>query len=139
MILKQSRRSVFNRLIWFHLPLLMYAGVILYLSSLPSTKLPVDLSGGLDKVAHLIEYGLFAAIIFRSFHDLLGTRSLRLVVLSGSFFILIFAALDELFQGSIPGRHQDPLDLAVDFVSGLIILVLLGLRARRRQPEPSAN
>ena len=128
----QKEPSIAVRLLKYHLPVLLYAACILYLSSLPSVKSPLKLPEGVDKLAHLVEYALFAWIVFRSFHDLLGHRSTKLVVMIGAVFILIFAALDELFQGTIPGRHQDPTDLVFDFVGGIIVLVLLGLRTNRK-------
>lgn len=131
MTIDKTELSVTLRLVKFHLPVLLYAACILYLSSIPSLKNSPQLPEGLDKLAHLVEYALFAWTVFRSFNDLIGHHSLRLVVMIGAVFILIFAALDELFQGTIPGRHQDPFDLAMDFVGGLVILIILGVRANR--------
>ena len=131
----QSKPSTVVRLLKYHFPVFLYAACILYLSSIPALKTPVQLPPGVDKLAHLLEYALFAWIVFRSFHDLLGHYSTRLVVIIGAVFILIFAALDELFQGTIPGRHQDPTDLVFDFIGGIIVLVLLGLRTKQRTPS----
>ena len=78
-------------------------------------------------------------VVFRSFYDFWGERSIRLVVMIGSIFILFFAAMDELFQGTIPGRNQDPLDLAADFIGGVAVLILLGLRAKRKLTEKGEN
>lgn len=133
----QPKPPFWKRIVLYHFPLLLYAGVIFYLSSIPSVKAPVQLPAGVDKLAHFVEYALFALIVFRSFNDFLGSRSIRLVVMIGAIFILIFAAMDELFQGTIPGRNQDPLDLTADFVGGVAVLILLGLRARRRKASES--
>ena len=131
----QTKPSTVIRLLKYHFPVFLYAACILYLSSIPSFKTPTQFPPGVDKLAHLIEYAVFAWIVFRSFYDLLGHRSTRLVVIIGAVFILIFAAMDELFQGTIPGRHQDPIDLAFDFIGGIIVLALLGLRTKRRVPS----
>jgi VanZ family protein len=131
MTIAKTKQSATMRLAKYHFPVLLYAALILYLSSLPSVKVPVKLPLGVDKLAHLVEYALFAWMVFRSFHDLIGAYSTRLVVVIGSAFIMIFAILDEMFQGTIPGRHQDPVDLAMDFVGGVVVLVVLGLRTNR--------
>ncbi len=136
---RRTKPSVALRVLEYHLPVLLYAACILYLSSVPSVKSPFKLPPGVDKLAHLIEYAIFAWIVFRSFHDLMGAYSTRLVVMIGATFILIFAALDELFQGTIPGRHQDSLDLAMDFVGGVVVLILLGLRTNRAQKLDESN
>lgn len=135
----KTKISLILRLVKYHLPVLLYATCILYLSSMPSMKSPFKFPEGIDKLAHLIEYAVFAWIVFRSFHDLMGAYSTRLVVMIGAIFILIFAALDELFQGTIPGRHQDPLDLAMDFVGGVVVLILFGLRTNRARTLGESN
>lgn len=139
MNIHRTKPSLLLRLFKYHVPVLIYAACILYLSSRPSLKSPFSLPQGVDKLAHLIEYALFAWIVFRSFYDLLGQQSTRLVVMLGAIFILIFAALDELFQGTIPGRHQDPIDLAMDFLGGVVVLVLLGLRTKRKSASRASN
>ncbi len=125
--------SIIYRVALYHLPFLAYATLILYLSSLSSLRQPIELPFGTDKVVHLVEYAIFAFLVFRSFTDLLAGRSVKLAVILSSVFILSFAVLDEVFQGTIPGRHRDPFDLAADFIGGVIILVLLGLRRSKQR------
>ncbi len=88
-----------------------------------------------DKVAHFVEYGLFALLVFRSFSHfgprLTGRRSLLFTVL----FLSLFACLDEFYQRFIPGRNSELADLAVDFLGIVSALVFVHLRSHFRRPD----
>ena len=80
-----------------------------------------------DKVAHFVEYGLFALLAYRSFSHfgprMTGRRSLLFTVL----FLSLFACLDEFYQRFIPGRQSELADLAVDLLGIVSALVFVRL------------
>lgn len=109
-----------NRLASTWLPVVVWAGVIFALSSVPS------LSSGLGswdvalrKLAHVSEYAVLGALLRRGLPA--GPA-----VLAG----VLYAVSDELHQTFVPGRHGAPLDVAIDGF-GIVIGVLLVQRARR--------
>jgi VanZ family protein len=97
------------------IPVLLWAGLIFALSSIP------DLGTGLGtwdlvlrKCAHLAEYAILGGLIFRA------SRSPAAAVLLAS----AYAATDEFHQAFVPGRHGSPVDWLVDtagVVSGVMI------------------
>jgi VanZ family protein len=96
-------------------PAVVWAVLLLAVSSRPSV--PVDLDGGRDKVAHFLAYLVFGALLARA----AGRRGAFL----GAVAIgLAFAAVDELFQGLIPGRVPDVMDWVAD-AAGVLTGVLL--------------
>ena len=101
-------------------PVVLWACVIFGLSSIPS------LSSGLGvwdevlrKGAHLTEYAILGALLYRA----LG-RMLPALVLG-----ILYAATDELHQGFVRGRHSSPFDVAFD-ACGLALGLLAWTRVR---------
>jgi VanZ family protein len=117
---------------WYHLPVILYAAAITAVSSIP------DLSTGdiqfiaVDKLAHFLEYSIFAYITFRSFSHIERLR-LPTAWLLTMLFITLFAAADEFHQSFVPGRDMDVYDFLVDVGGALLITTLLFLRRRRLQ------
>lgn len=120
-----SKRSVFIR---YHLPLLVYALLVLAVSSLPNLKSPD--TGGLpfDKVAHVAEYAVFALLASRSMRRWVKNRVLLWVFT----LTAVFALVDEYHQQFIPGREFDPLDYVANVAGAVLGLVLVLIIRRRR-------
>jgi len=100
------------------LPVVLWAGVIFALSSIP--HLGTDLGTWdlvLRKCAHVTEYAVLAFLLARALDR--EAPALALAVL--------YAASDEFHQSFVRGRHASPVDVAIDTVG-----VLIGLLARRR-------
>jgi VanZ family protein len=106
----------FSRLLLLWLPVVLWAGLIFGLSSVP------DLGTGLGtwdlvlrKLAHFCEYAIFGALLLRA----LGRA--ELAVAAG----VVYAATDELHQHFVPGRHAAFRDVAIDAAGVLAGVVLL--------------
>ena len=107
-------------------PAAVWAAVLFAVSSRPT--LPVDLSSGLDKVAH---FGAYLILGFLSAHATgrLGISFVLAVALGWGYGII-----DELHQSAVPGRDASVADWLADAagtVSGVTLYLLL-LRARTR-------
>ncbi|HDS03078.1 MAG TPA: coproporphyrinogen dehydrogenase HemZ [Firmicutes bacterium] len=70
-------------------------------SKLPDLNLGFQLFRGQDKLFHFLEYALLAFVGNIAFR-FISRRRIKLFL-----FALLFIALDELFQGYIPGRNPD--------------------------------
>lgn len=116
----------------YHIPVVVYAAIILIVSSVPNLQTPEVRFLAFDKVAHFLEYALFAYLAFRSVCHVSPriTNNQAAVV---TFCILLgFAVLDEYLQSLTPGRHPDALDYLSDVVGGSLVLALTWLRRRRK-------
>ena len=103
------------------LPVLLWAGVIFALSSIPSLGTGLGVWDPiLRKGAHVTEYAILAVLLVRA----LG-RELPALALG-----VLYAASDELHQSFVRGRHASPIDVAID-VGGLA-LGLVAWRVSRR-------
>ena len=102
--------------LWYWGPVVGYAGLIFYLSSLPNPteELPIPDIG--DKWLHLIEYAGLGALCFRAFRlgaaQALSQRALLLAVIVSS----LYGFTDELHQALVPMRESSWLDVIADTI-----------------------
>jgi VanZ family protein len=92
-------------------PVVLWAVVIFTLSSIP------DLGTGLGtwdtvlrKLAHMAEFALLGALVFRALRDAPAA-----VLLASAY-----AATDEVHQTFVAGRHGSPLDWVIDSAGALL-------------------
>ena len=107
-----------SRALTLWLPVVLWAGVIFALSSIPSLGTGLGTwDVVLRKGAHMTEYAVLALLLVR----VLG-REMPALALG-----IAYAASDEFHQAFVRGRHASPVDVAIDTVG-----LLLGLLAWRR-------
>lgn len=107
-----------------------YLALIFFVSSLPYLHAPGPEFQMKDKLAHAVEYGLLGWVLSRALRP---DRPVPLVV-EVLWFVAIgagIAGLDELYQGTVPGRMTDPGDWLADVV-GLIAATALSVTEARR-------
>jgi VanZ family protein len=110
-----SEPRVVRRILSAWLPAASYMGLIWLLSSGP-VPIPIDALPFKDKGAHIIEYGILAALnAFAIRGTLLGIR-LRGVLLRAVALTFVWGYLDELHQAFVPGRNCDAFDLLADTI-----------------------
>ena len=104
-------------------PVVLWAGVIFTFSAIPSLGTGLgtwDLV--LRKLAHLTEYAILGALLFRAL------RNPPLAVLLGS----AYAVTDEVHQLFVGGRHGSPVDWLIDTVGVVAGVVLAASSTRER-------
>jgi len=109
-------------LIKYWAPVLLYCGIIVYLSSLsyPSRQLPSFLFDLSDKLVHGVEYGILGILLYRAFHQTNRTTgSICLAII----FTVAFGISDEMHQWFVPNRQADTLDLLAD-TAGATLFIL---------------
>ncbi len=110
-------------------PAVAYAALILFVSSRPGTDLPSTGIGLGDKWLHVLEYFVFGLLLILPARRT-GWWGRALVLAVG----IAYAAFDESFQTTIPGRIGDVADFVMD-VGGLLAAVILDATVRRwRRP-----
>ena len=123
-----SGNDALRKFLVYHLPVIMYAGLIFAVSSIPHLKTPKILIFQFDKAAHFLEYALLALLAFRSTTHLNAKMTRHTGFLLSAIFVAIFATLDELYQRTVPGRHSGVGDLAMDLTGAALVLILLWYR-----------
>ena len=125
--LRCEKRSVDSR--WL-VAALVYAAVIIFVSSRPYLRAPGPEFELKDNLAHAVEYGIMAALLFRALAPLVWPDALVafLLVITATASL---AAADEVFQATVPGRHRDILDWTSD-LAGASTAVAISLAWSRR-------
>lgn len=111
------KRSRFFR---YQLPAIAWAGLIFILSSIPHLSPPdvgVELS---DKLAHVVEYGIFGYLLVRALLNFLSARSKVYASILAIIIGVFWALTDEIHQSFISGREASKLDFLADGI-GVVI------------------
>lgn len=110
------------------LPPLLWAGVIVFSTSMPTSVMPRQISP-YDKALHFSMYAVLAALLTRYVMERGSWRLLVLAVVA----VAAFGAVDEWHQRFIPGRSTELADWVADTLGGAVgtLAMALGLRRRR--------
>jgi len=114
---------------------LAYAVLIIFVSSRPYLRAPGPEFELKDNLAHAIEYGVMAALLFRALAPVVWPEVLIAFLLVVTATACL-ASADEVFQGTVPGRHRDILDWASD-MAGASVATALSIAWARRAGFPA--
>jgi len=120
-----------RRFLYYHLPMILCGGAIIAVSSVPNLRAPQVRDIAFDKLAHFLEYALFAYLTFQSFTN--WPRMIRSGRgwLFAALFLTAFAVFDEVYQHLIPGRFASVYDVLADLSGALLVLAFFEVRRRR--------
>jgi VanZ family protein len=110
-----------SRVLSAWLPVLVWAGLIFTLSSIPD--LGTGLGGWdlvLRKLAHAAEYAVLGLLLLRALDHALASFALGVA----------YAITDEIHQAFVPGRLGSPVDVAID-AAGVAVGIAVALRLWR--------
>lgn len=102
---------------------LAWTGLIFWLSHQPTVPLPGI--PGVDKLAHVTEYGLYALFVARAIFPNLKRDSAAQGWGPVLAWCLFYAITDEIHQAYVPGRSSDWLDVLADGAGALLCAMLL--------------
>ncbi|MEE9554569.1 MAG: VanZ family protein [candidate division Zixibacteria bacterium] len=101
-----------------YLPAVVWAILIMIVSSIPDISTPGIRFTFADKIAHFIEYfilGLLTANAVRAF----ARKSWSIFWIS-ALLAAIYGVLDEFHQLLVPGRSMEGWDMAADFLGAIL-------------------
>lgn len=124
-----------NNFLKYHAPALAYAALIVVVSSIERLAAPDIPWLSTDKLAHVLEYALFAFLFYRSFSHLKLLQKGALPTLSALLFLVLFAVSDELHQKYVEGRSAEALDVVADVLGGSLVILLMYRRKVKRRLE----
>lgn len=103
-------------------PPVLWAGVIFCFSTLPQIRTTEIYWQDfiLKKTAHIVEYGILAILLYRSFINNNQSKTRSLIY---SFILtVLYAATDEIHQSYTPGRESRVRDVLFDTVGASLAL-----------------
>lgn len=129
--------TIQSRWIWYWLPVVAYASLIFYLSSLPHPEedLPKFLFEKIgDKLLHLIEYAVLAILCYRAFRRAASPRVAQQAVMFAILATSFYGMTDEVHQAFVPLRESSWLDWIAD-TAGAVIGAVGASRIMKRTTE----
>lgn len=101
---------------WF--PVILYSGIIFWISGLPSLQEPTGLAY-FDKIWHVLEYVPLGFLFARAVAKGKSAGSGRQFLMWTALFVLVYGISDEIHQLFVVGRYADLADVLADFVGGV--------------------
>ena len=118
-----TRQGVMGQVLWYWVPVALYAGVIFYLStqSHPEDDLPSFLFEEVsDKVLHAVEYGILSLLCYRAFRWAAGPAVARQAVVLAIVTASVYGITDEAHQFFVPFRESSWQDWLADTIGAVI-------------------
>jgi len=106
----------------YWLPVLAWAGVIFYFSSLPDLKSGFEptIDFILRKAAHMIEFGILACLFLRIGFCHEKSENMKYIFLLAILFSILYAVTDEYHQSFVAGREMAVRDILIDGVGTVL-------------------
>ena len=108
-------------------------GMIFYLSHQPGDFVQLPQVVGLDKVAHVIAYGILAATFLYGLQPFIHDANRTVIAIVIILFCLLFGISDEFHQSFIPGRFVSGWDVAADAIGGLLVVCFWYMRPAAKE------
>lgn len=110
-------------------PVLIFAVLVFLLSSLsdPIEKPPFRF---FDKVAHTLEYAIFATLLYRALNGTLKGRDFFWVALLTVVITIGYGMSDEFHQAFVPARRSEVKDLAADGFGALLAMTAVYIKRK---------
>lgn len=107
---------------------LLYAGVIFYLSSIPIT-LMFDIPGD-DKVYHMVEYAILSFLLYQALNSSFENKHRGKIVLLAILLTILYGISDEFHQSFVPTRSSDIYDVVANASGSIIMQGLIYIKGR---------
>lgn len=122
----------------YHLPVILYAGLIFLVSSISTLPSKVPFFTFRDKVVHFLEYLVFGYLLWHSATRWKIAGLMKLILLT-LFLGMIYAGSDEIHQYYVPGRDGNVYDWIADVIGLAVGLVTAYIFMSRRMTFGSDN
>ena len=114
------------------LPVFAHLVLIYYLSSQPDLPQPEIEIPFLDKIEHLLAFGLMGFLLYRAFYFSFGEfHPLSLLV---TILVVLYGISDEIHQSFVPTRTPDVMDVVFDGLGGLLATQISFVKRLARRP-----
>lgn len=124
--------KILNHILRHQIPALLWAIIIYIASSIPAKYLPHPTFFAFDKIVHIALFFIFGILVYRALEPFNGPGNLNLARIFFSIAIVIlYGILDEIHQGSVPGRTLDTYDALADTIGGLLAGIVIFFKRRK--------
>ena len=124
----------------YQFPAIGWALLIFIGSSIPAKYIPTHKIFTYDKLIHITLFLIFGILVYRAVIPTRERDSFRWVrVFFSISLVILYGVLDEMHQGSVPGRTVDIWDAAADTVGGILAAMIVYINHRRARTAPQTE
>ncbi|MDP2044112.1 MAG: VanZ family protein [Candidatus Omnitrophota bacterium] len=109
------------------IPVVVWAGVIFWFSSIPDLKTGLECDFLLRKIAHISEYFILTFLLYRAFRDSFNMNAFRLFMYPAAFSFL-YAMSDEIHQYFVLNRNCSIQDVLIDGIGIIGFCILIRIK-----------
>lgn len=121
----------------YQFPAIGWALLIFIGSSIPAKYIPTHKIFTYDKLIHLTLFLIFGVLVYRAVRPTREGELFRWVrVFFSMSVVILYGVLDEIHQGSVPGRTLDIWDAAADSLGGILAAIIVYINHRRARSAP---
>jgi len=106
----------------FWLPVLIWAGIIFFFSSIPDLKSGLEQDFLLRKIAHILEFAILSFLLIRALNK--EKLSIKRIAIYSFIFAIFYALTDEYHQSFVWGRQGSLRDVGIDGI-GIFLMAIL--------------
>jgi VanZ family protein len=120
-----------NKFIVFWLPVLVWAGFIFWLSSIPDLKSGIEQDFIFRKIAHILEFAILCFLLIRALvkEKISFVKTLILAVI----IAFLYSISDEYHQTFIQGRQGSFKDVGIDSIGIFLMAILWYYKVKRNK------
>jgi len=119
-------------------PILLYSGLIFFLSSLSHPPIPGGIPN-LDKILHLVEYSVWGFLFSMALRTTWPGLSFRTGIVLASLGGILYGLSDEFHQMFVSGRMADLADNVFDGIGAFLGAFLQGFLNYRKRKSGEEN
>lgn len=112
-----------KKFLYYWLPVVAYACLIFYISSLPAIPEPILKVTKETLILHMIEYAILSILLFRALvnskNPILRNNAILLSILISTFY----GVTDEFHQFFVSGRVANQFDVLANGLGSLVVLI----------------
>lgn len=114
------------KFIKYWIPVILWAGIIFTLSSIPNLESGLEQDFIFRKVAHVLEYAILAFLLIRAF----GVKNKKSIIIAAGI-ALLYAVSDEYHQTFVFGREGSWKDVGINLVGIMLTSILCYTKCRK--------
>jgi len=121
-------------------PAFAYAGLVFWGGTVDLPPMPEQAAEiGWDKIGHVVAFGLMQWVWWRAIHHEFKALSVRAQSLLAASVASVLGGVLELYQGALPHRSADLLDLVADVLGAGLAAGIVIQRAQSRTQSLAAS
>ena len=119
------------KLIKLWLPVIIWAGLIFFLSSIPNLKTNLKFDFFLRKIAHGLEYCILTCLLYRAFKGSFNLNNFGFFIYPATL-AFFYAVSDEFHQSFVPTRSASVGDVLIDSIGILSFYIVLRILTNQK-------